>query len=154
MIHGPENKGNLNLLFNLVSRGIPWPFGVFENQRSFLSIENLCFVIQELLNNSLIPSGVYQLADDKSISTNDLIKLLGESLGKKNKIWNINSSMIKKLARIGDFWCLPLNSERLEKLTENYIVSNQKIKNALGKSLPISLDKGLLITFESFKQKK
>ena len=40
MIHGPGNKGNLNLLYTLVKKGFPWPLGAFENQRSFLSIDN------------------------------------------------------------------------------------------------------------------
>ena len=84
MIHGPGNKGNLNLLYQLVSKGLPWPLGAFENQRSFLSIENLCFVIKELLENETIPSGVYQVADDESLSTNELIQLLGKSLDKEN----------------------------------------------------------------------
>ena len=30
MIHGPGNKGNLNLLYNVVKKGIPWPLGDFE----------------------------------------------------------------------------------------------------------------------------
>ena len=49
MIHGPGNKGNLNLLYNIVSKGFPWPLGLFENSRSYLSIENLCFIIKELI---------------------------------------------------------------------------------------------------------
>jgi nucleoside-diphosphate-sugar epimerase len=49
MIHGPGNKGNLNLLYQFVSKGLPWPLGHFNNKRSFLSIDNLCFVIKELL---------------------------------------------------------------------------------------------------------
>ena len=42
MIHGPRNKGNLNLLYNVVKKGIPWPLGDFDNRRSFTSIDNLC----------------------------------------------------------------------------------------------------------------
>ena len=41
MIHGPGNKGNLNLLYSLVSKGLPWPLGSFENKRSYCSIDNL-----------------------------------------------------------------------------------------------------------------
>jgi nucleoside-diphosphate-sugar epimerase len=152
MIHGPENKGNLNLLYQLVSKGLPWPLGDFHNKRSFLSIENLCFVIKELLENTTIPSGIYQVSDDVSLSTNELIHLLGISLDKKNKILNIPSSWVKRLARLGDFLHLPLNSERLQKLTENYVVSNQKIVRALGKSLPVESREGMLKTFQSFKK--
>ncbi len=35
MIHGYGNKGNLNLLYKVVEKGIPWPLADFENQRSF-----------------------------------------------------------------------------------------------------------------------
>ena len=151
MIHGPGNKGNLNLLYQLVAKGLPWPLGAFDNRRSFLSIENLCFVINELLENENIPSGVYQLADDEPISTIQLIELLGMSLGKKSRIWSIPVSWIKRVAKLGDNMSLPLNSERLQKLTENYIVSNQKIVIALNKTMPVNVKEGLIKTFESFK---
>lgn len=152
MIHGPGNKGNLNLLYQLVAKGLPWPLGAFENKRSFLSIENLCFVIKELLENDTIPSGVYQVADDDSISTNELIQLLGTSLDKQTKIWNIPSYWIQGISKLGDFLHLPLNSERLQKLTENYVVSNKKIVASIGKPLPVDVKTGLLKTFNSFKK--
>lgn len=154
MIHGPGNKGNLNLLYQLVDKGLPWPLGAFENKRSFLSVENLCFVIKELLENKLIPSGAYQVADDESLSTNELIQLLGTSLGKKTKIWKINESFVRMAAFVGGKIHLPLNAERLQKLTENYVVCNQKIVRAMGKTLPIKTKQGLLTTFETFKKNK
>jgi len=153
MIHGPGNKGNLNLLYNLVSKGFPWPLGDFENRRSFCSIENLCFIMKELIERDDIPSGVYNIADDIPLSTNEVIRLIGESKGKETRILNLNKSFIYLLARLGDLLKLPLNTERLQKLTESYIVSNAKIKNALGQPLPISSKEGLMRTFESFSKK-
>ena len=151
MIHGPGNKGNLNLLYQIVKKGIPWPLAAFENQRSFLSIENLCFVIKELLEREDIPSGVYQIADDESLSTSELVKEIALELGLKPKLWSIPAGFIRSVARLGDQLKLPLNTERLNKLTENYIVSNHKIKAALGKELPIKAREGLKRTIESFK---
>ena len=153
MIHGPENKGNLNLLYSLVSKGFPWPLGLFENFRSYLSIDNLCFIIKELIEREDIPSGVYNVADDVPLSTNEVIKMIAESKGKKARILNFNKNLIYVLARLGDLIKLPLNSERLQKLTESYIVSNAKIKAALGKSLPVSSSDGLRSTFKSFSIK-
>lgn len=152
MIHGPGNKGNLNLLYQLAAKGLPWPLGAFENQRSFLSIQNLCFVIKELLENESIPSGIYHVADDNPLSTNKLIQLLGTSLDKKSYVWPIPVSWIKGVAKLGDLLQLPLNSERLKKLTENYVVSNQKIVKAIGKDLPLSSEQGLMLTFKSFNK--
>ena len=152
MIHGPGNKGNLNLLYQLVSKGLPWPLGDFQNKRSFLSVDNLCFATKELLNNAEIPSGIYNISDDTALSTNELIQLLGISLGKKNSVLNIPSSWIKGFAKLGDYLHLPLNSERLQKLTENYMVSNKKLLHAIEKPLPIESKEGLLKTFQSFKK--
>lgn len=150
MIHGPGNKGNLNLLYSLISKGFPWPLGLFENYRSYLSIENLCFIIKELIEREDIPSGVYNVADDVPLSTNEVIKMIAASKGKKARILNLSKNLIKVLARIGDILKLPLNSERLQKLTESYEVSNAKIKKALGKQLPVSSNEGLMRTFQSF----
>jgi nucleoside-diphosphate-sugar epimerase len=150
MIHGPGNKGNLNLLYKIVNKGFPWPLGAFENKRSFCSIDNLCFIINELINKETIPSGVYNVADDEPVATIDLIKLMSESQGKAYYIWNLPKSIIKTLSKMGDFLKLPLNSERLNKLTETYIVSNNKIKTAINKPLPLSAKEGLMKTLNSF----
>lgn len=150
MIHGPGNKGNLNLLYKIVSKGLPWPLGAFENKRSFCSIDNLCFIIRELIENDQIPSGVYNIADDEAISTNLLIRLIAESQGKSPFILKIPNYLIKLLSKIGDILSLPLNTERLIKLTESYIVSNKKIRNVINKPLPLTAEEGLLITFNSF----
>jgi nucleoside-diphosphate-sugar epimerase len=152
MIHGPGNKGNLNLLCNLVRKGFPWPLGAYENQRSFLSIENLCFVIKELLSTETIPTGVYNVADDASLSTNELIAVIANSQQKTNRILSISPRFISGLARIGDFLHLPLNSERLQKLTESYVVSNAKIVTAIGQPLPVEAKEGLLRTMAGFKR--
>ncbi len=150
MIHGPGNKGNLNLLYKIVSKGFPWPLGAFENKRSFCSIDNLCFIINELINNEAILSGVYNIADNEPLATNDLIKLIAESQKKKYHIWNVPKSIIKLVSKIGDFLKIPLNSERLNKLTETYIVSNNKIITAINKPLPLSAKEGLMKTLNSF----
>ena len=153
MIHGPGNKGNLNLLYRIVSKGLPWPLGKFENKRSFCSIENLCFIIKELIENEQIPSGVYNIADDEPLSTNEVINFISQSQGKRPCILNIPKYLITFIARFGDILKLPLNTERLIKLTESYIVSNNKIINAINKPLPVTSKDGLMLTFNSFKFK-
>ena len=150
MIHGPGNKGNLNLLYKLVSKNIPWPLGAFENKRSFCSIDNLMFIIKELIEREDIPSGIYNVADDEPLSTNELIRLIAQSQNSRPKLWKISKKFIEGVASIGDKLHLPLNSERLHKLTTSYVVSNAKIKAAIGKPLPVSSKEGLLKTFKSF----
>ncbi|MDY3317563.1 NAD-dependent epimerase/dehydratase family protein [Riemerella anatipestifer] len=155
MVHGEGNKGNLNLLYKIVEKGMPWFLASFENQRSFLSIDNLNFVLFELLKNKKIPSGIYNISDDESLSTNKLISIISNTLGKKPKLWHWSANVITKMAKIGDKLLLPLNSERLKKLTESYVVSNRKIKSALGiEKLPYTAEEGLIKTIKSFHNKK
>lgn len=151
MIHGPGNKGNLNLLFQLVNKMLPWPLGAFQNQRSFCSIDNVCFVIQQILEREEIPSGVYNLADDEALSTNELIQIIADTTRKKARILSVPKKIIYAIARLGDIIKLPLNTERLDKLTENFVVSNTKIKAVLGiEKLPVSAKEGLTKTIKSF----
>ena len=150
MIHGPGNKGNLSLLYKLASKGLPWPLGAYGNSRSFTSIGNLLFVIQSLISMD-IETGVYQMADDETLSTNALIRLMADSLNRKAHIWNISPGLIRLMADFGDVVGLPLNSERLKKLTESYVVSNLKLKKALGiEKMPYTAGEGMRRTFDSF----
>ncbi len=154
MIHGPENKGNLNLLYKLVSKGIPWPLASYKNERSFLSIENLCFVIETIIQNKWIDSGIYNIADDEFISTNELIQIISSVTRKRNVSIAIPKFIIESFAKVGDLIRFPLNSETLQKLTENYKVSNRKIKKAIGiDKFPYSAQQGLEKTIKSFTNK-
>ena len=151
MIHGPGNKGNLNLLYNMVRKGIPWPLGAFENRRTFTSVENVCFAVNGVLTKD-VPSGIYNMGDDEALSTNELIEEICKSLGKKAHIWKLPKGLMNGVAKIGDWLHLPLNSLRMQKLTENYISSNAKIKAALGvEKMPVDAREGLKKTLETFR---
>lgn len=151
MIHGPGNKGNLNLLYNVVKKGIPWPLGAFDNRRTFTSVENICFAVEGVLTKD-VPSGIYNMGDDEALSTNELIEEICKSLGKKAHIWKLPKGMMNGAAKVGGWLHLPLNPERLRKLTENYVSSNAKIKAALGvERMPVDARTGLKVTLESFK---
>jgi nucleoside-diphosphate-sugar epimerase len=151
MIHGPGNKGNLNLLFNVVSKGIPWPLGAYENKRSFCSVNNISYVVGQLVSRENIPDGIYHIGDDEALSTNEIIRLISQSVNKKPRIWNLPQGLVAGFAGVGNLLHLPLNKERLNKLTENYVVSNAKIKAALGiETMPVSARQGMIKTLESF----
>ena len=151
MIHGPGNKGNLNLLYSVVKKGIPWPLGAFENRRTFTSIENICFAVNGVLTSD-VESGIYNMGDDEALSTNELIEVICKSLGKKARIWRLPCGFMNFMAKVGGWLHLPLNPMRLQKLTENYVSSNEKIKKALGvEKMPVGAREGLRRTLESFK---
>ncbi len=123
---------------------------MYKNKRSFVSVENLCYIISKLIENKNMESGIYNIADDASLSTNQLVETIGNAIDKPAKILNVHKSIVSIFAKIGDIIPLPINSERLQKLTENYVVSNKKIKKAINKELPLSTIDGITKTIKSF----
>lgn len=81
-------------------------------------------------------------------------------LSKENTIYGLEIVHPKKegvmngMVKIGGWLHLPLNPLRMQKLTENYVSSNVKIKMALGiDRLPIDAREGLKKTIEYFAKK-
>ena len=151
MIHGQGNKGNLNQLYKFVKARIPYPLAAFENKRSFLSIENFCFTIQNILNDKL-SAGEYLVADSSVISTKDLVKLIGEVIGIRVRFIKVPKIIISGFARTGSFLKSPFNSKTLVKLVENMEVSNKKLLLNLEMELPVSMEDGLKKTIRSFDE--
>lgn len=145
MIHGPGNKGNLNLLYKYVKSGLPFPLGAFHNQRSFLSVDNLNFIIQQIIQAD-VETGIYHLADEGYFSTSELFTLIASTLGRRSKVWHLPKGIIKTL------FLAVSKGAMLNKLTEDMMVSNHKILQQLNGPLPVTIKEGLRRTIESFRE--
>jgi nucleoside-diphosphate-sugar epimerase len=143
MIHGRGNKGNLNLLYRFAKSRLPYPFGAFQNQRSFLNMGNLSFIFRIFLTKD-IPSGIYHLADKGFISTTELYKIIAEVLGNKPKIWNLPKWFVRLVFSVLG------KRAMLNKLTEDMKVSNQKFLQYANYSLPLDIREELKDTIRSF----
>lgn len=146
MIHGPGSKGNLNLLYRFAKSGLPFPFGAFHNQRSFLSIGNFNYAIDTIINKDVAP-GTYHLADDGFLSTMELYSLLCKAMNSKIRIWNVPKKLIQVMA------ALIGRKNMITKLTEDMMISNEKILKALNSPFPVGLKEGLVTTIRSFDGK-
>ena len=156
MVHGPGDKGNLGLLYKLISKGIPYPLASFNNQRSFISIDNFNFFIQEIIKGQdRLVSGIYHISDDEPIATNTIISIIKEVEQKNIPNLSLPKSFVNLMAKVGDIIPIPLNSIRLKKMTSNLVLSNEKIKAALGiEKLPLTAEEGIEKTIRSFKEVK
>lgn len=152
MVHGAGDKGNLGLLYKLISKGIPYPLASFKNKRSFISIDNFIFFIKEILNNhAKLSTGIYHISDDEPVSTMQIINIIKKVTHKNTPNLSLPKSFAKALAKMGDILPIPLNSIRLKKMTSDLILSNQKIKSTLGiKQLPQTAEEGLEKTITQF----
>lgn len=155
MVHGEGDKGSLGLLYGLISKGIPYPLASFDNQRSFISIDNFCFFITKIIEQyKNLESGIYHISDDEVVSTKQIIEVIEKVENKKTPKLSLPKFLVIAMAKVGDIIPIPLNTKRLKKMTGNLTVSNQKIKNALGiEKLPLTAKQGLEKTIRSFAKK-
>lgn len=153
MVHGNSDKGNLRILYKFLSAGIPYPLASFDNSRSFISIDNFCFLIQQIIaKTDKIDSGIYHVADDEAISTKEILQIIRRVTGRNIPELHLPQFIARGLARLGDILPLPLDSNRFKKMTGNLVVSNAKIKQALGLDrLPLTVRDGLIKTIDSYK---
>lgn len=154
LIYGYNTDSNLYSLYKFIKKGIPYPFAAFDNKRTMISIDNLDFVILNIIQNPSFKAGIYNVADDDAVSTNELTTMIRNSMGKKPLSMKVPRGLIKFMFRCGDWLHLPINTQKLNKLTGNYIVSNAKLKSELGVPLPVSARDGLKSLFNSFQQTK
>ena len=146
MIYGEGNKGNLPKIYNALTRGLPYPFSSWQNQRSILYIDNLIFIINQCIEYSL-DSDFYVISDDDSISTIEMLDELFETNKNAFIRWSLPHFMTRFIIQIASFSGVGI----LDKLLGSLVVDNRKIKNALKiTALPIDVRKGLNITGQSF----
>ena len=81
MIYGKDAPGNIDSLVKLVKKLPIIPLDRIENKRSFISIQNLCYIINEVIMQN--QSGIFLASDDEPISTSRLIELIANNLDKK-----------------------------------------------------------------------
>ena len=81
MIYGKNAPGNIDSLVKLVKKLPIMPLGKIENKRSFISIQNLCYIIDEIIIQQ--KAGVFLASDDEPLSTTRLIELIAKNLRKK-----------------------------------------------------------------------
>ena len=81
MVYGKNAPGNIDSLIKLVKKLPIIPLGGIENKRSFISIQNLCHMIDEIITQQ--KSGIFLASDDESLSTTRLIELIAKNLDKK-----------------------------------------------------------------------
>lgn len=78
--------GNFRRLLTLVDRGLPIPLGAVHNRRTMVSVWNLIDLIAYILNTASSPMQMVLAADATSLSTPDLVWLLGRGLGKPARL--------------------------------------------------------------------
>ncbi len=132
MIYGKSAPGNIDILVKLVKKIPIIPLGNIQNKRTFIFIQNLCYIINELILQK--KSDIFLAADDEPISTSRLIELIAKNLEKK--IYLIKIPFFESLLKI-------LKPSFHKRLYGSLEIDNTITKDKLNLKNPYSEEEGI-----------
>ncbi len=147
LVYGAGVKSNFASLMNLVSKGIPLPFGcITKNKRSLVSVDNLVDLIITCIDHPKAANQVFLVSDDHDVSTSEMVRELAIALGKPT--WQLPVPI----------WCYKLfgklfgKSDIVDRLTGSLQVDISHTKETLGWKPPHTLQEGFKQTAQAFLQ--
>jgi len=122
MVIGRDAKGNWRRLIMLAKSFLPLPFGSVQNQRSVISVDDLCKRILRLLEkqNSVELSGDYCVANTQPLSLSQMINLLRDALGNRRRNLRIPETVFKLASH------LPIVGRSVQSLTGNLVIDGSR----------------------------
>lgn len=145
LVYGANVKANFAVMMRWLQNGIPLPFGAIHNQRSLVAVENLVELIITCCTHSHAANQVFLVSDDFDVSTTELLRKLGEAMGRK--VWLVPVPM-EWLRRIAVAFGREQHANRL---LSSLQVDISKTRELLGWRPVVTLDQGLRSTVESLE---
>ena len=137
LVYGEGVKGNLNRLLKLVKSGIPLPFGMINNQRSMIGLDNLSDLIIRCLEHPAAVGKTFLVSDGEDLSTPELLNLIASSMGKSSRLFPIPVFVLKYIAAA-------LNrSEEMNKIISSLKVDSLFTRETLNWLPPVSVSEGI-----------
>lgn len=142
LVYGKNAPGNFGTLLKLAKKNLPLPLGAINNQRSFVSVDNLIDLIITCIAHPNAANKTFLVSDDESISTSNLLKKLTLGAGKKPWLLPIPVCFLKFAASIVG------KKLAVERFSNSLTVDIEHTKNTLSWKPPITLDEGIRRCFK------
>jgi nucleoside-diphosphate-sugar epimerase len=145
LVYGPYAPGNFASLIRVLKRGIPLPLGAIHNQRSFVYVGNLVSFIMRCIEHPAAANQVFLVSDGHDISTTELLRECAKALGVSSRLIPVPQKLIEFVANV-------LGKGNVAKsLCGNLQVDITKARTLLGWEPPFSVEQGLKVTADGFR---
>ena len=147
LVYGPNNPGNMERLFALVTKKLPLPLGSIVNSRSLLYVGNLVDAIIKCIEDDRAKNQTFIVSDGEDLSTSELIFRMGNAMGKRPLLLPFPPLLLRLAAKIIK------KEEVADRLLGSLQVDSSKIRQMLDWKPPYTVDQGLQATADCFKQR-
>jgi UDP-N-acetyl-alpha-D-quinovosamine dehydrogenase len=147
LVYGSGVRANFLRLLSWVDRQLPLPLGAVRNQRSLISVWNLCDLIVKLVADPQF-TGTCLAADGESISTPELIRRLARAMQRRALLVPVPLPVLRGMGRLAG------RREEITRLCDSLVVDAGPTFRALDWRPPLSTDAGLSRTAEWYLKRK
>jgi nucleoside-diphosphate-sugar epimerase len=141
LVYGPGVRANFLQMLGAVRKGVPLPLASIRNRRSLVYVNNLCALIQNLIEKQPASDRIYGIAD-VSISTPDLIRAVAAALDVPSRLFPCPVGLLRLAGRLIG------RTGAIERLTRSFVVDASRIEKELGWRPPIPLPEAMRATAE------
>ena len=144
LVYGPGVKANFAAMINLVSKGLPLPFGAIHNQRSLVALDNLVSFIIHCIDHPKAANEIFLISDGEDVSTTELIKKVAKAFDKKAWLLHIPVSWMTFIAKLVG------KTDVTERLFGSLQVDSSKARDLLGWKPVVTMDEQLKKIAENY----
>lgn len=145
LVYGGGVKGNFAQMLKVLLKGIPLPLASVHNQRSLVYVGNLVDALIVCATHPAAVGKTYLVSDSENISTPDLLRQLGASMGHPARLFSCPPVLLKLLGRLIG------KSDQIGRLLGSLRVDSGKIQRELNWRPPYTLWEGLQNTGASVR---
>ena len=100
LVYGPGVSANFLGLLRAVAKGWPLPLGCASAPRSLVAVENLVSAILTCANHPAAAGEIFHVSDGRDVSVAELVRLMGDALGKAPRLIPIPVQCLRLLGRL------------------------------------------------------
>ena len=137
LVYGPGVGANFLSMMRWLRRGVPLPLGAIQNRRSLVALDNLTDLVAVCTAHPAAANQVWLAADGEDLSTSQLLRRMGQALGKPARLLPVPVWMLSTV-------CAVIGRRGFaQRLCGSLQVDISKARLLLGWVPPLSVDEGL-----------
>ncbi len=144
LVYGAGVKANFLNLLKLSSTTLPLPFGLVNNKRSMVYVENLVDFIINSIEHPAAANQTFLVSDNHDLSLSSLLKLIRKSMNKPIRLIPVPVFLFKLAGLIFR------KQDIVDRLVGDLQIGSNKTMSLLNWKPPYTVDQGIQATVDSF----
>lgn len=140
LVYGPTVRANFLRMMDAIARGMPLPLGAVAARRSVVYVENLADALLQCAIDPYAAGECFHVADDDAPSVTELLRMVGDALGKPARLVGVPPAVLRVLGRLTG------RRAAIDRLTGSLQLDTGRIRRVIGWHPPYTTRQGLEAT--------